>query len=284
MGGLFDCTSICDDHRVVSRAIILAAGMGTRLDDGRSIPKPLRQVSGVPLIERVLRSLHQGGVKEVGIVIGHLGERIVEALKDVEAPALSFFQNDEYKKPNGTSLLKAREFVVGPTLLLMSDHLFSSSLLSAVMAFPLKNDEAVLGVDRRIDACFDIDDATKVQADGDKIIQIHKELEVYNALDTGVFRITPALITALDEADGPEGCTLSQGVWALAERGKMKVVDVGESIWVDVDTPEAHAHAEKLVAEFGDELQPPASGVVLRSSVERRGMWNARSSYAGFGG
>jgi choline kinase len=176
-------------------------------------------------------------------------------LSDYEHRAkLSFFPNAEYEKPNGTSVLKARDFVTGPTLLLMSDHLWSPGLLKSVALYPLTQRESVLGVDYRIDACFDLDDATKVQVRGDRIERIGKELGDYNALDTGIFMITPALIEALDAVNGPEGCSLSQGVAALAAEGRMKAADVHDATWIDVDTPEAHTEAERLIAELGEDL------------------------------
>lgn len=238
-----------------NRAVILAAGLGSRLADGDSKPKPLREVGGVPLIVRVIRALERSGVREIGIVIGYLGEELKTGICGYEHRAtLSFFPNEEYDKPNGTSVLKAREFVTGPTLLLMSDHLWSPELLKAVGSYPVSNQESVLGVDYRIDACFDLDDATKVQVRGDRVERIGKELDTYNALDTGIFLITPALIEALDAVNGPEGCSLSQGVAALAAEGRMRAVDVGDATWIDVDTPEAHAEAERLIAELGEDL------------------------------
>jgi len=167
---------------------------------------------------------------------------------------LSFFLNDEYEKPNGTSVLKARDFVRGPTLLLMSDHLWSPRLLESVTSYPVAERESVLGVDYRIDACFDLEDATKVQVQDDHIERIGKELGDYNALDTGLFLITPALIEALDAVNGPEGCSLSQGIAMLAAKGRMKAADVGDASWIDVDTPEAQAEAERLIAKLGEDL------------------------------
>jgi len=149
------------------RALILAAGLGTRLADGSPVPKPLREVAGVPLIVRVVRALRRGGIDEIGVVIGYLGEQLKDGLRTFEPDAnLRFLTNDEYEKPNGTSLLKAREFVTGPTVLLMSDHLWSPDLLSSVASYPLEPHESVLGVDYRIDACFDLDEATKVRVRG----------------------------------------------------------------------------------------------------------------------
>lgn len=213
------------------------------------MPKPLREVAGVPLIVRIITALESGGIREIGIVIGHLADELKSGLSNYEHRAkLSFFLNDEYEKPNGTSVLKARDFIEGPTLLSMSDHLWSPRLLSSVVSCPLAERESVLGVDYRIDACFDLDDATKVQVRGDRITAIGKTLDDYNAIDTGVFVITPAFIEALDAVNGPDGCSLSQGVAALAAEGRMKGVDVGDATWIDVDTPEAHAEAERLIA------------------------------------
>ena len=245
----------------IDRAIILAAGLGTRLADGRSVPKPLRKVAGVPLIVRIIKALAKGGVREIAIVIGHLGDELKSGLSQYDHDArLSFFDNDEYEKPNGTSVLKARDFVAGPTLLSMSDHLWSPKLLSSVASYPVGVRESVLGVDYRIDACFDLDDATKVLVKGDRIVSIGKELDDYNALDTGLFAITPALIEALEYVNGPEGCSLSQGVAALAREGRMKAADVGDAVWIDIDTPEAHAEAERLIAELGEDLAGTSQG------------------------
>ncbi|MGB5812562.1 MAG: NTP transferase domain-containing protein [Polyangiales bacterium] len=243
-----------------TRALILAAGLGSRLADGRPVPKPLREVAGVPLIVRIIGSLVRGGIRDIGIVIGHLGDALRVGLEAHDhGAALTFFENDEYEKPNGTSLLKGRAFVEGPTLLLMSDHLWSPRLLSAVASYPVAERESVLGIDRRIDACFDLDDATKVYVEGDRIVRIDKQLVDYNALDTGLFLITPALLEALDSVNGAEGCSLSAGVAILAAEGRMKGADVGGVTWIDVDTPEAHAEAERLIAAFGDDLDRVSS-------------------------
>lgn len=239
------------------RAIILAAGRGERLVNGQGYPKPLQPVRGVPLIVRVLRGLERAGVSDVAIVTGYLGDKLVAGVDAYRFElALHYVHNDAWHKPNGTSLLCARDFVEGPTWLLMSDHLWSPGLLRAVGRARLAADEAVLGIDFDIASCFDLDDATKVAIRGDRVSAIGKELPRYDALDTGVFRITPALIEALARVDGPDGCSLSQGVAALAREGRMRVVDVEGATWIDVDTPQALERAESLLRRYGPELRP----------------------------
>jgi 1L-myo-inositol 1-phosphate cytidylyltransferase len=241
----------------MERAIILAAGRGERLVNGKPYPKPLEPVGGKALIARVIEGLARAGVEEVVVIVGYLGDVLIEGLGKHELPIpVRFCWNHEFDKPNGTSLLKAKEFVDGPTFLVMSDHLWSTTLVERVRAFPLADDETVLGIDYKIADCIDLDDATKVETDGSKVLSISKTLEKYEALDTGVFRITPAVIHALEEVEGPAGCSLSQGMAKLAANGKMRVVDVGDAVWVDVDTPLAHGHAEKLLRDLGPTLLP----------------------------
>jgi 1L-myo-inositol 1-phosphate cytidylyltransferase len=240
----------------MERAIILAAGRGERLVRGKPYPKPLTPVNGVPLIVRVLRGLELAGVEQVTVVAGYLGDTLVEGLRRHRFELdLSVVSNPEFDKPNGTSLLKAKRAVTGPTFLLMSDHLWSPELIQHVRRFPLAENEAVLGIDFKISACIDLDDATKVAIRGDRVERIGKELPRYDALDTGVFRITPAVIEALERVDGPQGCSLSQGMAELAANGRMRVVDVEDATWVDVDTPMALDHAERLVRRYGQALR-----------------------------
>jgi choline kinase len=254
----------------MERAIILAAGRGERLVNGKPYPKPLQAINGVPLIVRVLRGLEQAGIEEVGIVLGYLGDVLKEGLSPYRFELdLRFVENPEFHKPNGTSLLAAKELVKGRTYLLMSDHLWSPELIARVRRYPLADDQAVLGIDFKIADCIDLDDATKVAIRGDRIERIGKELPTYDALDTGVFRITPAVIEALERVDGPDGCSLSQGMAALAETGRMRVVDVEDAAWVDVDTPLALEHAERLLRRHGRALRPSTrSRVAARLSAE----------------
>ncbi len=58
------------------RAIILAAGMGTRLRPFTDeTPKSLVKVNGTPITERQIQFLHDKGIKDIIIVTGYLNER-----------------------------------------------------------------------------------------------------------------------------------------------------------------------------------------------------------------
>lgn len=67
----------------VSKAMVLAAGEGTRLRPlTLSTPKPLVPVAGVPLIVYTLGWLRHHGIEDVAINLHHLGDKVSEALGD----------------------------------------------------------------------------------------------------------------------------------------------------------------------------------------------------------
>src|ERR1044071_7975893 len=95
------------------RAILLAAGTGSRLVANDAFPKPLKMVAGVPLIVRVLRTLQSEGIREAVVVVGFRGEQIREVLSTDASLHLDleFVQNDRFDKKNGVSLLAAKDYI-----------------------------------------------------------------------------------------------------------------------------------------------------------------------------
>lgn len=231
--------------------VIIAAGMGSRLTSEDTLPKPLMQVNGRALILRVLDRFYEAGITDAVIVVGHRADEIRSGVeKDTPKTTVQFVTNPQYKMSNGLSVLAAKEAVGERTFFLsMADHIFESSLITGLKDAPLPVDGLVLAVDRKLDAIYDEDDATKVKTENDKIIEIHKELVEFDAVDTGLFSCTPALFdrieaAAQNRADGD--CSLSDGVKAMSLSGTAIVHDIKNGKWQDVDTPGAIKHAAKL--------------------------------------
>ena len=261
-------------RREVKRAVILAAGRGTRLVSGEDFPKPLKPVAGVPLLVRILRTLQDEGIVEAVVVVGYRGEQIKKALLGEPSIALKlvFVENEDFHKANGVSLLAAKEWIDQDCVLSMADHLYAPELVRRLREVQIPIGTCALAVDRDIERCFDIDDATKVKLSGQKIVSIGKEIEEYDAIDTGVFRIGPTLIKELEKLHEQRGdASLSDGVRALAKQNKFVAVDGGDARWIDVDTPEACARAEAMIRVWGDALgdDPTAAASIDPDSLEQ---------------
>jgi histidinol-phosphate aminotransferase len=213
---------------------------------------------------RVLRTLKAAGIQEAVVITGFQGElvrRTLAAETDLGLQ-ISFVDNPHFDKKNGVSLLAAADYVDRECVLTMSDHLYSPELVRRLLSAHVPEGSCALAVDYDIERCFDLDDATKVGVEHGKIKKIAKELESYDALDTGVFRIGPALIAELAAVEAMNGdCSLSDGVQALSRRGRFLATDVGDVRWIDVDTPQAMACAEAMLRVFGDSLgDEPGAG------------------------
>lgn len=259
----------------MTRAIVLAAGLGSRLSEGGDItPKPLRRVAGVPLIVRVLRTLEAAGIDDAVVVVGHCGHLIKEAVaaaQDELRIDVKFVENTDYLKKNGVSVLAAAGYIDRECVLTMSDHLYSPELVRRLLAAEIPAGGAALAVDYDIPRCFDLDDATKVGVERGLIVRIAKELDAYDALDTGVFRIGPSLVAELSRVAEQNGdASLSDGVQALSRRGVFAAIDVGEVRWIDVDTQPALERAEAMLRVFGDDLgdEPDEASHIDADAIE----------------
>lgn len=72
--------SEADNSRAHLAAVVLAAGMGTRMRS--NLPKVLHRAAGSPLISHVLDSARQAGISDIVLVVGHGRDQVSNALGD----------------------------------------------------------------------------------------------------------------------------------------------------------------------------------------------------------
>jgi choline kinase len=230
-------------------ALILAAGNGSRIAarSGEG-PKPLVCLNGRPLLDHVMNNAREAGIERFVVVVGYRGQAIKEWYENHPLPGVkvTWLENPDFRKDNGISVLCAKKVIRENFLLLMADHIFETETASSLLRQPLRKDEVILAVDRNIASVFDIDDATKVRLEQDRIVEIGKSLRTYNALDTGMFLCSPALFGWLENAAVNGNCSLSDGLRLMAADGKFGGFDIGDAPWQDVDTPAALDYAQQI--------------------------------------
>lgn len=234
------------------KCLIIAAGQGTRLKAKGEV-KPLVQLLGVPLIERVIRSAVKGGADDFYVVTGYQGEKVANFLKQLSKRlnvAVTLIQNDDWQKENGFSVLKARDVLKEPFLLLMADHLFDPCIIRALQEQSLNKGEVLLAVDTDINnPLVDVEDVTKVCIKDGYILNIGKTIDDFNGFDTGLFLCTPAIFEALERASKIHNdTTLSAAIRVLAEDKCAKSVQTN-GFWIDVDDEKTHKKAEKTLLD-----------------------------------
>ncbi len=242
------------------KALIIAAGQGSRLKSlTQDQPKPLLDLLGLSLIERVILTVKQAGIDEFVIVIGYLGEKIREKLGDgnKHRVKITYVENTQWQNGNGVSVLRAKDLLNEKFVLLMSDHMFDARILKQLVRYETRR-SVVLAIDRREALPGD----TKVLANEGKITAIGKNIQVSNGIDTGIFLCSPKIFSYIEEAIKKGKTELAEGIAGAAKNIDAEVFDItqldGHSSkknkktkpwWIDVDTEEDLRKAEEYLCE-----------------------------------
>ena len=158
---------------MVKTAVILAAGMGTRLRNVISDkPKGFIEIEGKSLIERSVYQLQNIGIENIIIVTGYLSEYYEKFA--LEKENIKLINNQNY--PNSGSMYSlycANELIGEDFLLLESDLIYEQRAIEELAKF--KNDNAIL-----ISSLTNSDDEVYVETGNDKITDMSKDKSKLN--------------------------------------------------------------------------------------------------------
>jgi len=259
-------------------ALILAAGLGSRLRPQTETPKPLTRVLGLTLAERVVCTLLDAGIRRFLVILGHEAERIRAHFSDVaqrRGVTIDFIEAEDWERGNGASALAAKGRTgEAPFFLVMIDHLFDPGIARALADDPPAPGEMCLAVDRDRDGIFDLDDVTRVKIDDGRIQKIEKMLDDWDAGDTGVMLCTSGLFEGLERAAARNEHGLSDGLRELAGENRARTIDVTGLPWLDVDTPEALREGERRLMR--DQGRKTRDGPVSRHLNRPVSRWLTR--------
>ena len=109
----------------VKRAIIMAAGYGTRLRPiTLSTPKPLIKVNGIRMIESVIEALLKNDIREIYVVTGYLAEKF-DFLEE-KYSEVTLIYNPYYSKYNNISSLYVARDHLKDVIILDGDQIIKN--------------------------------------------------------------------------------------------------------------------------------------------------------------
>jgi choline kinase len=128
---------------MIESAVILAAGMGTRLKgEAGDRPKGFLQFGEQPIIEESIQCLTGAGIRDIVIVTGH-GSEFYDALAADRDGLVRTVHNAAFAESGSMySLACAKDLVKGSFLLLESDLIYEPRALSELLAVP--DEDAIL--------------------------------------------------------------------------------------------------------------------------------------------
>ncbi len=123
-------------------------------------------MNGKQLIRYPIEALVAAGVSNIAIVVGYLGDSVIEALGNGDdfGVRLRYVYNSDYLGGNAISVYKAREWVQeDPAVLCMGDHLIDGEIVKRLLDRLTVNE--TLCVDYTPAHHHELAEATKVTVD-----------------------------------------------------------------------------------------------------------------------
>lgn len=113
----------------VKRAIIMAAGTGTRMRPVTlHTPKPMISVNGVRMIDTVIQALHANHITEIYVVVGYRKEQFQPLTQ--QYPGLTLIENPYYDTCNNiSSLYMARAYLEDAMILDGDQIIYNKDIL-----------------------------------------------------------------------------------------------------------------------------------------------------------
>lgn len=230
-------------------AVILAAGMGTRL---RSIiqtsPKGLLKLEGREIIKRSLQKLRDQGVSRLILVTGYESKQYEAALAD-EFPEVEFLCNHEFDRTGSMhSLWLTREVIKEDFLLLESDLIYETRGLQMILDSNLKDLILLSGQTNSGDEVY-------VYEDQGKINYISKTFDKNRILAgelVGISRISLEFFQQLcsfysgskerSQEDHYENC-----ISTLSTKRNIPYLKIEDLVWSEIDDPSHYQRALRTV-------------------------------------
>jgi MurNAc alpha-1-phosphate uridylyltransferase len=230
--------------------MVLSAGFGTRMRPlTDTLPKPLIEVRGRSLLDRILDHLERGGVETVVVNLHHLGEKIEDHLSARPTPSIIFSREQEILDTGGGVKRALPELGDEPFLVINGDVFWLDGLEPALSrlarAWRDEDMDALLLMQPIVSAVGYDGQAGDFSMAADGSLRRRREHEIAPFLFAGVQILHPRLF-----AGAPEGpFSLNRLFDAAQEAGRLWGLR-HDGLWFHVGTPAALREVEEVLHDL----------------------------------
>lgn len=235
---------------MVREAVILAAGMGSRLgNQNDQKPKGFLQLGNQPIIEESIKKLIKSGIEKIWIVTGYQSHHFRELTKLYNS-TVCLVSNDEYDQ-SGTlhSLSMISDKVCPPFLLLESDIIFEYRAIEKILNH--QNENCIL-----LSGFNDCGDEVFVETNREELVFMSKNMHELSSAPAGelvgITKIGKELfIKMMQFYNSDEKNKLADyetdALVAVAEEISIPCLIIDDLIWSEIDD---HSHLKRAKEEI----------------------------------
>ncbi len=234
------------------KSVVFAAGEGTRLNPLTSTrPKHLLPLAGKPLLIHIIQEIASAGIEEIGIVVHHYKEKIINILGDGSIFNVKIRYIYQDKLDGTASALEVSKNFVGnnDVLVVYGDVTATRDIIEgAINLFKEKNPDCVIvGVEVKNPEEYGV---LLVENGRLKcIVEKPKKEEVTsNLINAGIYVFSPAIFKTLNKIGySPRGeRELTDAITMLSKKGSVLVFDGGGGWWFDIGRPWDYLDANRF--------------------------------------
>lgn len=235
---------------MITRALILAAGLGTRLRPLTDVmPKPMVPLAGRPLLEHLLRLCARCGVRDVAVNLHYLPEVVTAHCGDGGAfgVRLRYGRETELLGTAG-AVNNFRDFFSEPFFVIYGDVYFEVDLAAVAAVHEAKGATATVGLYR-------VDNPTECglvdrDSEGRILRFVEKPPVAFTDLaNAGLYAMSPKVLDSIPEAGF---CDFGHDVFpALLAAGEPLYGHVLDGYVMDIGSPQKYERAKRHVAAAG---------------------------------
>lgn len=229
------------------KAILMAAGVGSRISEYTNEPKSLLKVNGQAIIRHTVEMLQKNGI-EVSIIVG-FKHKLIE--KELEGLDVKFYHNPFYRVTNSiASLYIAREELDTDEDVILgnADVYYDQDILDELLN---SNKETIMlgDVSRRLngDYFFSCKNG-KIEKYGKELVPEERTCEY-----VGLARIKNSFLKKFKEQteklvdEGEYNFWWENALYTIADKFPIYVEDVDGKFWAEVDTIEDYNRIKATV-------------------------------------
>ena len=257
----------------IASAMLLCAGMGTRLGDlSRECPKPLLPVCNVPILRYGITNLVAHGITNIVINLHHQGELISNELGDGSALGATIqYSHEEQILGTGGGLKHALplldpEGTNAPILSMNGKLIFDLDIAGLLASFLEAGDTLGMMVVQPAPNAMKWG-AVDVRPDGEGL-RVHNILGEGSHMFCGVHMTRPSVLKNIPEG---EACTVRQGYlpW-IQDGGRVSAFVHEKGYFAEHSTPKRYLQSNLDLLRGAELRHPPAplSGIAESASID----------------
>lgn len=244
------------------KALILAAGFGKRLQPiTNTIPKSMVEVNGTPLLVNAINNLTDLGIKDIGIVVGHMADYIKGRIGNkYNGAEITYYENPRYLETNNiVSLYKAIDFCNDDMLMLECDIYYHREMLEpliagtgecSILVSPF-NSETMDGTVIRVDGdCAKELILGKWQGKDFNYTDTRKTVNMYRFSKEFAAKYMPLIKWYVENMGEDSYYEKVLGSLMYLRECDMRIVEVPEEMWCEIDDAD---DLERAREKFGDQ-------------------------------